>query len=73
MERSILNLTSLFSLHDGIHSGIPPDKEFVGFVDPEGWHLLKTSAKLEDKGSTTYEYDSRRSVNDVLKAIADAN
>ena len=59
--------------HDGIHSGIPPDKEFVGFVDPEGWHLVKTSTELKVKGSTTYEYDPRRSVNDVLKGIAEAN
>ena len=59
--------------HDGVHSGIPPDEEFEGFVEPEGWYVVKTMVELDDKVSTTYEYDPRRSVNDVLKAIAEAN
>ena len=33
--------------YDGIHPLIPPDDEFKGFVDCEGWYLVKTNENLK--------------------------
>ena len=58
--------------YDGVHSGIPPDEEFKGFVECEGWYLVKTDANWKAP-EPNYEYDPRRGVNEILRSMAEAN
>ena len=58
--------------YDGADSGIPPDEEFEGFVDCEGWHPVKTDANW-NMSEPNYEYDPRRVVDEYLRSISEAN
>lgn len=42
--------------HKGVHPMIPPDKEFEGFDESEGWCLVKTKPKNELTKMERYEY-----------------
>jgi len=64
------NLVPIY--YDGVHSGIPPDKEFADFVDPEGWHVVKT-LDFDNKSEYGFEYDPRKETNEILKCITLAN
>lgn len=55
----------------GQASLLPPGI-FEDFVDPEGWHVVKTEKDSENKKSGTFEYDPRNNVNEILKGIATA-
>jgi len=57
--------------YNGWDPPVPPDSFFEGFVDSEGWYAVKTEVVWEKK-TVTFEYDSRSSVNEILKGIAEA-
>ena len=54
---------------ENVHSGIPPDEIFEGFVDSEGWCVVNTNEYSEP----TYEYASTRDLNELLKGLALVN
>lgn len=58
--------------HDGADPVVPPDEEFEGFVDCEGWHQVKTNETGNDH-EPNYEYDPRTEVNEILRSLAEAN
>lgn len=57
--------------HDGVPPGIPPDEEFEGFVECEGWYLVKTDVNW-NASKTNYEYDSRKVEDEYLRSISEA-
>ena len=57
--------------YDGIHPFIPPDDEFKGFVDCEGWYLVNTDANWNPH-EPSFEYDPRRDVNEYLRSISES-
>ena len=58
--------------HDSVPPGIPPDEEFEGFVDCEGWHLVKTDVNC-NASEPYYEYDSKRYVDEILRSLVEAS
>ena len=61
------NLVPIF--YDGVHPVVPPDKEYEGLVEPEGWYVVETEKGFADE-DVTFEYDPRRYVNEILKGLA---
>jgi len=46
--------------YDGIHSGIPPDEIFEGFVNSFDWYQVETKLKMEWTKQDRYEYAVER-------------
>lgn len=55
--------------YDGVHPLIPPDDEFKGFVDCEGWYPVKTEIWKQQEPS--FEHDQRIEVNESLMTISE--
>jgi len=55
--------------HNGRDPPVPPDESYDGFVDSEGWCVVKTNEYSEP----TYEYAPTRDLNELLKGLTLAN
>jgi len=56
--------------HDGVHSGIPPDEVFEGFVDSEDWYEVKTVPKSEWTKIERYEYALEKELYNANSGIS---
>ncbi len=55
--------------HDGVHSGIPPDENFEGFVDSEDWYEVKTVPELEWTKKERYDYALEKELYEANKGV----
>ena len=51
---------------------VSPDKPYEGLVDPDGWHLAETVNVWYQK-EYRYDYAPFRHLDEMLKALAEAN
>lgn len=57
--------------HTGKDPPIKKEEKFEGFVDGTDWYTVKTKKNLKTV-AISFEYDSRSSVNEILKGLAEA-
>ena len=59
--------------YDGIHPVVPPDRQYEGLVDVDGWHLVETMSYSKSSPECSFEYHEIKCVNDVLESLSMSN